>query len=41
MFHPGKRVCLQTALSKLAVEGLQRRFDVLLQADTLRLNMAY
>jgi hypothetical protein len=29
--------CLQTALSKLAVGGLQRRFDALLQAGTLRL----
>jgi hypothetical protein len=33
--------CLQTAISKLAVGWLQRRFDALLQAGTLRLNMAY
>ncbi|MET0044812.1 MAG: heme-binding protein, partial [Candidatus Thiodiazotropha sp. 6PLUC3] len=33
--------CLQTALSKLAVGVLQRRFDALLQAGTLRLKTTY
>jgi hypothetical protein len=36
-----KRACLRTALSKLAVGGLQRRFDALAKAGTLRLNITY
>ncbi|MBL4852291.1 MAG: hypothetical protein JKY90_08460 [Gammaproteobacteria bacterium] len=31
----------QAALSKLAVEPLQRRFDALLRSGTQRLNMIY
>ncbi|MCU7936399.1 MAG: hypothetical protein KZQ99_16240, partial [Candidatus Thiodiazotropha sp. (ex Dulcina madagascariensis)] len=33
--------CLQAALSKLAVGRLQRRFDALLQAGSLRLKVHY
>ncbi|MEJ2593147.1 MAG: hypothetical protein P8178_17485, partial [Candidatus Thiodiazotropha sp.] len=36
-----KLASLQTALSKLAVGGLQRRFDALLQAGKLRLKTTY
>jgi hypothetical protein len=36
-----QRTGLQTALSKLVVEWLQRRFDALLQAGTLWLNLTY
>jgi hypothetical protein len=34
-----ERACQQTALSKLVVGVLQRRFDALLQAGTLGLNL--